>query len=186
MGSIIASLGSRDIPRIRIGIGRPLEDADEIKHVLGGFHHRGTASDCGGAVDGAGRGDGHIEGRPGAGHEPIQLEEVAAAGVSSAGCGAASPTAVSALLMAGIPTSIAHTRASETMPIAAVAAGAPHASAPTPSITIPTGSHAGCDHSYAQHPSPYVVGEIIWTSVKLLVMNIWNRYPTSRTRTREE
>ena len=37
MGSIIAALSSRDIPRIRIGIGRPLEDADEIKHVLGGF-----------------------------------------------------------------------------------------------------------------------------------------------------
>ena len=37
MGSIITALGSRDIPRIRIGIGRPLEDADEIKHVLGGF-----------------------------------------------------------------------------------------------------------------------------------------------------
>ncbi len=37
MGSIIAALRSRDIPRVRIGIGRPSEDVDEIKHVLGGF-----------------------------------------------------------------------------------------------------------------------------------------------------
>lgn len=37
MESIIAALGSRDIPRLRIGIGHPPEDVDEIRHVLGGF-----------------------------------------------------------------------------------------------------------------------------------------------------
>ena len=37
MESIIAALGSRDIPRLRIGIGHPPEEVDEIKHVLGGF-----------------------------------------------------------------------------------------------------------------------------------------------------
>ena len=37
MESIIAALRSRDIPRVRVGIGRPPEDADDIKHVLGAF-----------------------------------------------------------------------------------------------------------------------------------------------------
>ncbi len=37
MESIIAALRSRDIPRLRIGIGHPPEDADEIRHVLGAF-----------------------------------------------------------------------------------------------------------------------------------------------------
>ena len=37
MESIIAAMGSQDIPRLRIGIGHPPEDADEIRHVLGTF-----------------------------------------------------------------------------------------------------------------------------------------------------
>ena len=37
MESIIAALGSRDVPRLRIGIGHPPEEVDEIRHVLGGF-----------------------------------------------------------------------------------------------------------------------------------------------------
>ena len=37
MESIIAALRSQDIPRLRIGIGHPAEDMDEIRHVLGGF-----------------------------------------------------------------------------------------------------------------------------------------------------
>ena len=37
MESIIAALRSQDIPRLRIGIGHPPEDVDEIRHVLGGF-----------------------------------------------------------------------------------------------------------------------------------------------------
>ena len=37
MESIIATLRSRDIPRVRVGIGRPPEDMDEIRYVLGAF-----------------------------------------------------------------------------------------------------------------------------------------------------
>ena len=35
--SIIDALGSQNVPRIRVGIGRPPPDVDEIPYVLGGF-----------------------------------------------------------------------------------------------------------------------------------------------------
>lgn len=37
MQSIIDTLGSRDVPRMRIGIGRPSPDSGGIEHVLGDF-----------------------------------------------------------------------------------------------------------------------------------------------------
>ena len=37
MQSIIDALGSRDVPRMRIGIGRPPQDAGGVQHVLGDF-----------------------------------------------------------------------------------------------------------------------------------------------------
>ena len=37
MQSIIDALGSRDVPRMRIGIGRPLPDSGGVEHVLGDF-----------------------------------------------------------------------------------------------------------------------------------------------------
>ena len=35
MKSIIADIGTREFARLRIGIGRPAQDSDEIEHVLG-------------------------------------------------------------------------------------------------------------------------------------------------------
>ncbi len=35
--SIIATLGTTDFPRIRVGIDRPSQDANQISHVIGGF-----------------------------------------------------------------------------------------------------------------------------------------------------
>ena len=37
MQSIIDALGSREVPRMRIGIGRPLPDSGGVEHVLGDF-----------------------------------------------------------------------------------------------------------------------------------------------------
>ena len=37
MQSIIASIGTEEFPRVRVGIGRPAEGADEIAYVLGRF-----------------------------------------------------------------------------------------------------------------------------------------------------
>ena len=37
MQSIIDALGGRDVPRMRLGIGRPSPDADGVEHVLGDF-----------------------------------------------------------------------------------------------------------------------------------------------------
>ena len=37
MRSIIDALGSQEVPRMRIGIGRPLPDSDGVEHVLGDF-----------------------------------------------------------------------------------------------------------------------------------------------------
>ena len=38
--SIIAALGTVDFPRIRIGIGRPGQDVNQVAHVIGGFSRR--------------------------------------------------------------------------------------------------------------------------------------------------
>ena len=41
--SIIAALGTVDFPRIRIGIGRPGQDVNQVAHVIGGFSGDETA-----------------------------------------------------------------------------------------------------------------------------------------------
>ncbi len=41
--SIIAALGTVDFPRIRIGIGRPGQDGNQVAHVIGGFSSEETA-----------------------------------------------------------------------------------------------------------------------------------------------